>query len=116
MCTLLSVATIGGVLACLLRHFRASLASLPLLGQPLGRLPVSHCQFAKGISYNAKFSVFHQGRLLRHFCASPALLPLSRDTAGPLAGKFARVQMMLATVVKTCLQRDFCVFLPQCRC
>ena len=41
MCTLLNVATIGGVLACLLRHFRASLASLPLLGQPLGRLPVS---------------------------------------------------------------------------
>ena len=40
MCTLLNVATIGGVLACLLRHFRASLASLPLLGQPLGRLPV----------------------------------------------------------------------------
>ena len=41
VCTLLNVATIGGVLACLLRHFRASLASLPLLGQPLGRLPVS---------------------------------------------------------------------------
>lgn len=40
MCTVLSIGTIGGVLACLLRHFRASLASLPLLGQPLGRLPV----------------------------------------------------------------------------
>ena len=36
VCTLLTVATLGGVLACLLRHFRASLASLPLLGQPLG--------------------------------------------------------------------------------
>mmetsp|Transcript_1261 Transcript_1261/g.3771 ORF Transcript_1261/g.3771 Transcript_1261/m.3771 type:complete len:585 (+) Transcript_1261:304-2058(+) len=40
VCTLLTVATLGGVLACLLRHFRASLASLPLLGQPLGRLPL----------------------------------------------------------------------------
>ena len=40
MCTLLHIATLSGVLSCLLRHFRASLASLPLLGQPLGALPV----------------------------------------------------------------------------
>ncbi len=30
---MLHVATLSGVLACLMRHFRASLASLPLLGQ-----------------------------------------------------------------------------------
>ena len=40
VCTLLHIATLSGVLSCLLRHFRASLASLPLLGQPLGALPV----------------------------------------------------------------------------
>ena len=33
-------ATTSGVLACLMRHFRASLASLPLLGQPLSALPI----------------------------------------------------------------------------
>ena len=32
--------TLSGVLACLMRHFRASLASLPLLSQPLGSLPL----------------------------------------------------------------------------
>lgn len=37
---LLHVATISGVLACLLRHFRASLSSLPLLSHPLGSLPL----------------------------------------------------------------------------
>jgi 5'-AMP-activated protein kinase regulatory gamma subunit len=31
----LHTATLGGVLTCLMRHFRASLASLPLLAQPL---------------------------------------------------------------------------------
>lgn len=34
------MATLAGVLACLMRHFRASLASLPLLAQPLQALPV----------------------------------------------------------------------------
>lgn len=38
--TLLHIATISGVLACLMRHFRASLASLPLLAQPISALPV----------------------------------------------------------------------------
>lgn len=33
-------ATLGGVLACLLRHFRSSLALLPLLAQPLESLPL----------------------------------------------------------------------------
>jgi CBS domain-containing protein len=33
-------ATMSGVLACLMRHFRASLTSLPLLAQPLGTLPL----------------------------------------------------------------------------
>ena len=36
----LHLATLSGVLACLMRHFRASLASLPLLSQPLGSLPL----------------------------------------------------------------------------
>jgi CBS domain-containing protein len=36
----LHTASLAGVLACLMRHFRASLASLPLLGQPLHSLPV----------------------------------------------------------------------------
>ena len=40
VCTLLHVATFGSVIACLLRHFRASLASLPLLSQPVGNLPI----------------------------------------------------------------------------
>lgn len=38
--TILHIATLSGVLNCLMRHFRASLASLPLLAQPLGQLPV----------------------------------------------------------------------------
>jgi len=36
----LHIATISGVLACLMRHFRASFASLPLLSQPLGSMPI----------------------------------------------------------------------------
>lgn len=38
--SVLHLATLSGVLACLMRHFRASLASLPLLAQPLGSLPL----------------------------------------------------------------------------
>eukprot|EP00775_Hariotina_reticulata_P003066 gene3066-3346_t len=38
--TVLHIATLSGVLNCLMRHFRASLASLPLLAQPLGQLPI----------------------------------------------------------------------------
>lgn len=38
--TVLHIASISGVLACLMRHFRASLASLPLLQQPLGSMPI----------------------------------------------------------------------------
>ena len=40
VCTLLHVATFGSVIACLLRHFRTSLASLPLISQPVGNLPI----------------------------------------------------------------------------
>jgi hypothetical protein len=36
----LHIATLSGVLACLMRHFRASLASLPLLQQPLASMPI----------------------------------------------------------------------------
>ena len=32
--------TMGGVLACLMRHFRGVPAALPLLSQPLGSLPI----------------------------------------------------------------------------
>jgi 5'-AMP-activated protein kinase, regulatory gamma subunit len=38
--TVLHIATLSGVLACLMRHFRASLASLPLLQQPLASMPI----------------------------------------------------------------------------
>jgi hypothetical protein len=38
--SVLHIATLSGVLTCLMRHFRASLASLPLLAQPLGALPL----------------------------------------------------------------------------
>lgn len=40
VCTLLHVATFSSILAYLLRHFRVSLASLPLLAQPVGSLPI----------------------------------------------------------------------------
>lgn len=36
----LHLAALSGVLACLMRHFRTSLAFLPLLAQPLGSMPV----------------------------------------------------------------------------
>jgi len=70
VCTLLTVATMGGVLACLLRHFRASLASLPLLGQPLGRLPVRD-----------KYKHLAQICVLRHFRASAAAAQAPRTPA-----------------------------------
>ena len=38
--TVLHIATLSGVLACLMRHFRASIASLPLLSQPLASMPI----------------------------------------------------------------------------
>eukprot|EP00955_Chlamydomonas_euryale_P039394 351375-Chlamydomonas_euryale.AAC.19 len=37
---LLHSCALSSVLASLMRHFRASLASLPLLGQPLARQPL----------------------------------------------------------------------------
>ena len=37
---MLHIATVSGVLGCLMRHFRASLSSLPLLGVAVGSLPV----------------------------------------------------------------------------
>ena len=36
----LHIATMSGVLACLMRHFRASVSSLPLLSAPVGSLPI----------------------------------------------------------------------------
>jgi len=38
--SVLHIATLSGVLSCLMRHFRASLASLPLLALPLSQLPI----------------------------------------------------------------------------
>jgi hypothetical protein len=72
VCTLLNVATIGGVLACLLRHFRASLASLPLLGQPLGRLPVSFAGCHGSWKLNKSVSI-RPHDLLRRQCSSEAV-------------------------------------------
>eukprot|EP00891_Asterochloris_glomerata_P002429 jgi/Astpho2/2429/fgenesh1_pm.00044_%23_15_t len=40
VCTMLHIATVSGVLGCLMRHFRASLSSLPLLSVAVGSLPV----------------------------------------------------------------------------
>ena len=40
ICELLHVATLSGVLACLMRHFRASLASLPLLNAQIIEVPL----------------------------------------------------------------------------
>eukprot|EP00201_Polytomella_parva_P022963 CAMPEP_0175046128 /NCGR_PEP_ID=MMETSP0052_2-20121109/4848_1 /TAXON_ID=51329 ORGANISM="Polytomella parva, Strain SAG 63-3" /NCGR_SAMPLE_ID=MMETSP0052_2 /ASSEMBLY_ACC=CAM_ASM_000194 /LENGTH=614 /DNA_ID=CAMNT_0016309819 /DNA_START=1556 /DNA_END=3400 /DNA_ORIENTATION=- len=68
----LHLATISGVLACLMRHFRASLASLPLLAQPLSSLPLgtwspdaaaAHADFAAAIE--AKDSHPHAQRWKR---------------------------------------------------
>lgn len=39
-CDVLHIATLSGVLSCLMRHFRASVSSLPLLSQPVGNLPL----------------------------------------------------------------------------
>ena len=66
--TLLHIATISGVLACLMRHFRASLASLPLLAQPISALPVgTWCPHSTTHLHNAGN---HQqvGELLGHRC------------------------------------------------
>lgn len=40
ICELLHITTLSGVLACLMRHFRASLASLPLLNAQIGDVPL----------------------------------------------------------------------------
>uniref|UniRef100_A0A7S3QNI8 CBS domain-containing protein n=1 Tax=Dunaliella tertiolecta TaxID=3047 RepID=A0A7S3QNI8_DUNTE len=47
----LHLATLSAVLACLMRHFRASLASLPLLGQPLGSLGVGTWSPDAGVAH-----------------------------------------------------------------
>lgn len=46
ICELLHVATLSGVLACLMRHFRASLASLPLLNAQISEVPLGAWQAA----------------------------------------------------------------------
>ena len=48
---MLHIATLSGVLACLMRHFRASLASLPLLGQTLGSLPLGTWSPDAGVAH-----------------------------------------------------------------
>eukprot|EP00798_Chlamydomonas_sp_ICE-L_P030576 gene30576-35594_t len=47
----LHLATLSGVLACLMRHFQASLASLPLLAQPLGSLPIGTWSPDAGVAH-----------------------------------------------------------------
>lgn len=49
-------ATLGGVMACLLRHFRSSLALLPLLAQPLKSLPLGTWSMDSEISNQEKVS------------------------------------------------------------
>jgi hypothetical protein len=54
--SVLHIATLSGVLNCLMRHFRASLASLPLLALPLSQLPIGtwapEQQFVPGPGFN----------------------------------------------------------------
>lgn len=54
--SVLHIATLSGVLNCLMRHFRASLASLPLLALPLSQLPIGtwapEQQFIPGPGFN----------------------------------------------------------------
>ncbi|KAL6758729.1 hypothetical protein V8C86DRAFT_2589662 [Haematococcus lacustris] len=47
----LHLATLSAVLACLMRHFRASLASLPLLAQPLSSLPLGTWSPDAGVAH-----------------------------------------------------------------
>ena len=70
MCTLLHIATMSGVLSCLLRHFRASLSCLPLLAQPLGCLPLGTW------SADSPLVQQHSNGLLR-VRARPASTPLA---------------------------------------
>lgn len=64
----LHAASLAGVLACLMRHFRASLASLPLLAQPLNALPLgtwapdSSVALAGGSGEDAADDVARRGR------------------------------------------------------
>ncbi|GAX76328.1 hypothetical protein CEUSTIGMA_g3774.t1 [Chlamydomonas eustigma] len=48
---MLHTATLSGILACLMRHFRASLASLPLLSQTLGSLPLGTWSPDAGVAH-----------------------------------------------------------------
>lgn len=59
--SVLHIATLSGVLNCLMRHFRASLASLPLLALPLSQLPIGtwapEQQFMSGGPFNPLLSL-----------------------------------------------------------
>jgi hypothetical protein len=63
--SVLHIATLSGVLNCLMRHFRASLASLPLLALPLTQLPIGtwapEQQFVPGAGFNPALGALNPG-------------------------------------------------------
>jgi hypothetical protein len=63
--SVLHIATLSGVLNCLMRHFRASLASLPLLALPLSQLPIGtwapEQQFVPGPGFNPALGTLNPG-------------------------------------------------------
>ena len=81
---MLHTATVSGVLACLMRHFRASLASLPLLAQPLSALPIG--TWAPTSSLAAGIELEEQQRALqvgwRAGGGWACVLPLGRGQLG----------------------------------
>ena len=76
--TVLHVATLGGVLACLLRHFRASLASLPLLARPIGGLALGTWSEAAAAAHPRD-----------HLLPAPPLLPPGGGGGGEAGGMSA---------------------------
>lgn len=72
----LHVTSLSGVLASLMRHFRASLASLPLLAQPLASMPLG--------SWSPDSPIGRQGQALSPGVRSTNLsIPSSSCTAAP---------------------------------
>ncbi|GFH06810.1 uncharacterized protein HaLaN_01509 [Haematococcus lacustris] len=74
----LHLATLSAVLACLMRHFRASLASLPLLAQPLSSLPLGTWSPDAGVS---SLPVVDDSRCLLDMYARSDITALARNSA-----------------------------------
>ena len=73
----LHVTSLSGVLASLMRHFRASLASLPLLAQPLASMPLG--------SWSPDSPIGRQGQALSPGVRTPTLCVtlVFEHTSGP---------------------------------